>query len=102
MQEERFLPALQSALSCLPPLCYQQLQLYVGGKAYLMHKQKLLLAVLSALPLCFPVSVLGEAVHGWDAVETELRAAAGHPALELERVRVATQVGVAPQIKTHA
>jgi hypothetical protein len=49
-------------------------------------------------PCCIPccctpaVSVLGEAVNGWDAVETELRAAAGHPALELDRVRVATQV----------
>lgn len=39
------------------------------------------------------VSVLGEAVDGWDAVETELRAAAGKPHLEeMESVLVATQV----------
>jgi hypothetical protein len=30
--------------------------------------------------------------QGWDAVETDLRTAAGKPAEELERVLVATQV----------
>ncbi len=47
---------------------------------------------LLALPLP-AVSVLGEAVDGWDAVETELRAAAGKPIQELNSVLVATQVG---------
>lgn len=40
------------------------------------------------------VCVLGEAVDGWDAVETELRAAAGKPTQELQSVLVATQVGL--------
>jgi hypothetical protein len=39
------------------------------------------------------VAVLAEATAGWDAVETDLRAAAGKPASELESVLVATQVG---------
>lgn len=39
------------------------------------------------------VAVLSEATSGWDAVETDLRAAAGKPASELESVLVATQVG---------
>ncbi len=38
------------------------------------------------------VAVLGEAVSGWDAVETDLRAAAGKPAEELDSVLVASQV----------
>jgi hypothetical protein len=38
------------------------------------------------------VAVLAEATAGWDAVETDLRAAAGKPASELESVLVATQV----------
>jgi hypothetical protein len=40
------------------------------------------------------VAVLAEATAGWDAVETDLRAAAGKPASELESVLVATQVRV--------
>ncbi|WIA29507.1 hypothetical protein OEZ86_012008 [Tetradesmus obliquus] len=40
------------------------------------------------------VAVLAEATAGWDAVETDLRAAAGKPASELESVLVATQVVV--------
>lgn len=44
------------------------------------------------------VSVLGEAVDGWDAVETELRAAAGKPVVEeMESVLVATQVSTTAQ-----
>jgi hypothetical protein len=39
------------------------------------------------------VAVLAEATAGWDAVETDLRAAAGKPASALESVLVATQVG---------
>lgn len=38
------------------------------------------------------VTVLEEATRGWDAVETDLRAAAGKPAQELASVLVATQV----------
>ncbi|GAX83579.1 hypothetical protein CEUSTIGMA_g11004.t1 [Chlamydomonas eustigma] len=38
------------------------------------------------------VFVLGEAVSEWDAVETDLRSAAGKPAEELDSVRVASQV----------
>lgn len=38
------------------------------------------------------VAVLSEMTGGWDAVETDLRAAAGKPAAELESVLVATQV----------
>lgn len=38
------------------------------------------------------VALLSEVTGGWDAVETDLRAAAGKPAEELERVLVATQV----------
>ena len=38
------------------------------------------------------VSVIGEALSGWDAVETDLRAAAGRPAEELDSVLVASQV----------
>jgi hypothetical protein len=41
------------------------------------------------------MQVLQEATAGWDAVETDLRAAAGKPATELESVLVATQVGAA-------
>ena len=41
------------------------------------------------------VLVLGEALEGWDAVETELRAAvAGKEAEELDWVRTATQVSL--------
>ncbi len=38
------------------------------------------------------ICVLNEAVAGWDAVETDLRAAAGKPTEELESVLVASQV----------
>jgi hypothetical protein len=38
------------------------------------------------------ITVLAEATAGWDAVETDLRAAAGKPTTELESVLVATQV----------
>ena len=41
------------------------------------------------------VAVLGEALSGWDAVETDLRAAAGRPTQELDSVLVASQVCVA-------
>ena len=37
--------------------------------------------------------VLTAATDGWDAVASDLRAAAGKPAEELESVMVATQVG---------
>jgi hypothetical protein len=40
------------------------------------------------------ITVLAEATAGWDAVETDLRAAAGKPTTELESVLVATQVCV--------
>ncbi len=49
---------------------------------------------LLAVDVAAAVSVLGAAVEGWDAVETDLREAAGRPAAEeLESVLVATQVG---------
>ncbi|GIL71113.1 hypothetical protein Vretifemale_1731, partial [Volvox reticuliferus] len=50
------------------------------------------LQVLLSVDVAAAVSVLGSAVAGWDAVETELREAAGRPAVELDSVLVATQV----------
>ena len=54
-----------------------------------LQKQILLRADAAAT-----VAVLGEALSGWDAVETDLRAAAGRPAQELDSVLVASQVCV--------
>ena len=48
--------------------------------------------VLLRVDAAAAVQVLGEAVSGWDAVETDLRAAAGKPAQELDSVLVASQV----------
>jgi hypothetical protein len=48
---------------------------------------------LLAVDVAATIQVLAQATEGWDAVETDLRAAAGKPAEELESVMVATQVG---------
>ncbi|GLI64518.1 hypothetical protein VaNZ11_007787 [Volvox africanus] len=50
------------------------------------------LQVLLSIDVAAAVSVLGSAVAGWDAVETDLREAAGRAAAELDSVLVATQV----------
>ena len=46
------------------------------------------------------VAVLGEALSEWDAVETDLRAAAGRPAEELDSVLVASQVMMSTVIRS--
>lgn len=51
------------------------------------------LRLLLAVDVAATIQVLAQATEGWDAVETDLRAAAGKPAEELESVMVATQVG---------
>lgn len=50
------------------------------------------LQLLLAVDVPATITVLAEATAGWDAVETDLRAAAGKPTSELESVLVATQV----------
>lgn len=50
------------------------------------------LQLLLRVEVAATLTVLAEATDGWDAVETDLRAAAGKPAEELESVLVATQV----------
>ena len=49
--------------------------------------------VLLGVDIAASMAVLAEATEGWDAVETELREAAGKPVAELDCVMVATQVG---------
>lgn len=49
------------------------------------------LQLLLAVDVPATITVLAEATAGWDAVETDLRAAAGKPTTELESVLVATQ-----------
>lgn len=51
------------------------------------------LQLLLAVDVPATITVLAEATAGWDAVETDLRAAAGKPTTALESVLVATQVG---------
>eukprot|EP00879_Flechtneria_rotunda_P025668 GHRR01027302.1.p1 GENE.GHRR01027302.1~~GHRR01027302.1.p1 ORF type:complete len:146 (+),score=63.48 GHRR01027302.1:865-1302(+) len=50
------------------------------------------LQLLLSVDVSAVMAVLSEATFGWDAVETDLRAAAGKPAEQLESVLVATQV----------
>lgn len=50
------------------------------------------LQLLLCIDVSAAVAVLSEMTCGWDAVETDLRAAAGKPTAELESVLVATQV----------
>jgi hypothetical protein len=50
------------------------------------------LQLLLAVDVPATITVLAEATSGWDAVETDLRAAAGKPTTELDSVLVATQV----------
>lgn len=55
------------------------------------------LQLLLAVDVPATITVLAEATAGWDAVETDLRTAAGKPTTELESVLVATQVsGLTP------
>ena len=54
------------------------------------------LQLLLSIDVAAAVCVLGGAVAGWDAVETDLREAAGRPAAELDSVLVATQVAGSP------
>lgn len=52
------------------------------------------LQLLLAVDVPATITVLAEATAGWDAVDTDLRAAAGKPTAEQESVLVATQVRV--------
>jgi len=61
-----------------------------------MPSQKVLLRADAAAT----VAVLGEALSEWDAVETDLRAAAGRPAEELDSVLVASQVMMSTVIRS--